>query len=442
MKEIIFNEGQLNRFTKKQIIELFLSQQEQLQKQTTQLEELNRKFDLIYEQLTMSRTERFSQKTEKLDYEQLTLCFNEAEVTIKTDSAEEPLIEEVVPAYKRKKRPKGKREEDLSGLPDRIYKKLDFHPATFEVIEHHIAYYSAKNEDKIVSAERPAEILKNSIVTPSLLAAVLNFKYVNAMPLYRLEQEFQRNDIHISRQTMASWVIKSSERYLSLLYDRMHQQICQGPVIHADETPVKVKKDGRDTMCNSYMWVYRTGTKDGQQPVILYEYQKTRNSSHPAEFLKGYVGTVVCDGYEAYHKIARENEDITVAGCWTHARRKYAQICKALGKKASKGSLAEAAVAQIGAIYHTDNSLDGYEPEQRKTLRKEQVSPLVDAFFAWVRSNISSVGTGSALYKAMQYSLNQERYLRVFLDDPLIPLDNNHAEIAIRSFVLVGITGM
>ena len=82
MKEIIFNEGQLNRFTKKQIIELFLSQQEQLQKQTTQLEELNRKFELIYEQLTMSRADRFAQKTEKFDYEQLTLCFNEAEVTI------------------------------------------------------------------------------------------------------------------------------------------------------------------------------------------------------------------------------------------------------------------------------------------------------------------------------------------------------------------------
>lgn len=74
------------------------------------------------------------------------------------------------------------------------------------------------------------------------------------------------------------------------------------------------------------------------------------------------------------------------------------------------------------------------EPEQRKKLRKEQVSPLVDAFFSWVRSNIGSVGTGSTLYKAMQYSLNQESYLRVFLNDPFVPLDNNNAEIAIRSF--------
>ena len=192
------------------------------------------------------------------------------------------------------------------------------------------------------------------------------------MPLYRLEQEFERNEIHISRQTMANWVIRSSERYLSLLYDRMHQEIYRGPVIHADETPVKVKKDGRDTMCNSYMWVYRTGTKDGQQPVILYEYQKTRNSIHPAEFLKGYAGTVVCDGFEAYHKISRENKDIRIAGCWTHARRKYAQICKSLGKKHLKEHLrklqlprSERFITQITVFLDMTKNNGKYEEKNR-----------------------------------------------------------------------------
>ena len=153
MKKIIFNEGQLNRFTKKQIIELFLSQQEQLQKQTTQLEELNRKFDLIYEQLTMSRTDRFAQKTEKFDYDQLTLCFNEAEVTIETDCAEEPLIEEVIPAYKRKKRPKGKRDEDLSGLLVRKeYHELS-EKQLFELFPN--GYRSERNEVMNVPVDFP-----------------------------------------------------------------------------------------------------------------------------------------------------------------------------------------------------------------------------------------------------------------------------------------------
>ena len=103
MKEIIFNEGQLNRFTKETDHRTVSFSTGTAAKQTTQLEELNRKFDLICEQLTMSRTDHFAQKTEKFDYDQLTLCFNEAEVTIETDCAEEPLIEEVIPAYKRKK---------------------------------------------------------------------------------------------------------------------------------------------------------------------------------------------------------------------------------------------------------------------------------------------------------------------------------------------------
>ncbi len=128
------------------------------------------------------------------------------------------------------------------------------------------------------------------------MAAILNAKYVNSIPLYRLEQEFKRNEVNIARQVMANWVIRSSERYLSLLYDRIHKEIYKSHVLHADETPVRVAKDGRDTMANSYMWVYRTGEHGGVPPAVLYEYQKTRKADHPREFLAGYTGIVVCDG--------------------------------------------------------------------------------------------------------------------------------------------------
>jgi len=140
----------------------------------------------------------------------------------------------------------------------------------------------------------------------------------------------------------------------------MHDELYKSHVLHADETPFKVTKDGRDTMTNSYMWVYRSGKDGGGPTAILYEYQKTRKSDHPAQFLKEFQGVVVCDGYQSYHKIAKERPDeLKVAGCWTHARRRFAQLCKALGKDKSKGTLAEAAVGQIAAIYHVDNSLSG-----------------------------------------------------------------------------------
>lgn len=98
-------------------------------------------------------------------------------------------------------------------------------------------------------------MLNGSIATPSLVAGVINSKYTNVIPLYRQEQEFAGNDVNISRQTMANWVITTAERYLSLVYDKMKEELIKSPVIHADETPVIVTKDGREGMHKSYMWV-------------------------------------------------------------------------------------------------------------------------------------------------------------------------------------------
>ena len=374
----------------------------------------------------------------------------------------EPVLEQVIPEHKRRVKQKGKLEEDLSAfpvrveehtlpedklaelfdgnyrrLPDEIVKKLEFHPATFEVVEHHIAIYCGNKSQTIVRADRPSEIMQKSIVTPSLLSAIYNFKYVNHMPLYRLEQEFKRNDVNISRQTMSNWVIKGAERHLSLLYDHMHKKLLEAELLHADETPVKVQKDGRDQMTNSYMWVYRTGKYSKVPPAVLYDYQKTRRSDHPEEFLKDFHGVVVCDGYESYHKIDRSRpEDLVIAGCWTHARRRFANVCKSLGKQRAKGTLAEAAVSHIAAIYHKDNSLSELSPEERLKHRQLHVKPLVEAFFAWFLDNRDVVPQNSEIGKAFTYCINQEQYLREFLENPIIPLDNNLAEVAIRGFCI------
>lgn len=234
---------------------------------------------------------------------------------------------------------------------------------------------------------------------------------------------------------MANWVIRGSERYLSLLYDRMHQKLYDSKILHSDETPVNVVKDGRPAGSKSYMWVYRTGQAGGVPPAVLYEYQKTRKADHPREFLKNYHGVVVCDGYQVYHKLEEERPDeLKVAGCWAHARRRFANVCKSLGKGAANGSLAETAVNHIALIYRTDNLLEKLNPEERLEKRQLLVKPLVEAFFAWVKFNRDTVPSQSETGKGLTYCVNQEKYLRAFSDDPIIPLDNNAAEIAIRSF--------
>ncbi|HPU62559.1 MAG TPA: IS66 family transposase [Mobilitalea sp.] len=454
-----YTEDELNKCSKKVLISLFLAMQEQM-------EQLNRNMELLTEQVAIANQKRFGRSSEKLEIDgQLTMkeCFNEAEVTKDTAGIIiEPEMEEVCPKPYRRKKQKGKREADLHDietetithelseeqlnelfgengwkrLPDEIYKRLQFTPASFKVEEHHVAVYAGKDNQTIIKADRPVDLLRNSIVTPTLEAAIMNSKYVNAIPLYRLEQEFARNDVHISRQVMANWTILCAERYLSLLYDYLHKELYKWPVIHADETPVLVNKDGRSAGSKSYMWVYRTGEMCNAPPIILYEYQKTRNTSHPREFLKDYKGTCVTDGYQVYHTLEKEREDLKIAGCWSHARRRFADVIKALGNDKAKDTLAWQALKQIGAIYRIEEKLATLTPKERMKRRQLSVKPLVEAFFAWIRENQNKVPPKSETGKGFTYCLNQEQYLKIFLEDGMVPADNNAAEQAIRGFCI------
>lgn len=268
----------------------------------------------------------------------------------------------------------------------------------------------------------------------------MNAKYVNGLPLYRISQEFLRNDIHISRQVMANWMIQCADRYLGILYDRLHKEMYQFHVLQADETPVMVTKDGRPVNSKSYMWIYRTGKSYTDTPIILYEYQRTRKADHPEEFLKDFKGIVVCDGYSAYRKLDRENPDIVFAGCWSHARRRFAEALKALPKAAQKNAketVAYEAVSRIAAIYHLDNQMEGQPAKVRKMYRQANIRPLVEAFFAWAKEiqTKNQLSRGKTL-DGINYCINQEVSLKAFLEDGDIPMDNNATESALRSFCL------
>ena len=215
----------------------------------------------------------------------------------------------------------------------------------------------------------------------------------------------------------------------------MKEELLNSPIIHADETPVMVSKDGREGMHRNYMWVYRSGSMCKVNQAVLYEYQKTRNADAPRRFLSGFDGKMICDGYQVYHALEnREGTRFKVAGCWAHARRPFAQVYKGLGEEKAAGTAAAEALIQIQNIYHTDNGLLKLLPSERKKRRKTLVKPLVDTFFEWCRKSIDRVPPSSETADGIKYCINQEKYLRVFLDDPQIPLDNNLAEQAIRPF--------
>ena len=458
-----YTEEKLNSLDKEAIIQLFLIQQEQLK-------QIDHHLQLVLEQLADLKRHRFGRSSEKhgtdgqisfMEVDGQIVFFNEAEAV----SAEAPDgCREDAPdtSRRRPKKKPGKREEDLEGLPvvvvehamekkeleerfgqegwkqlpDEIYRRYRFTPAKVEVEEHHVKVYAGKKTEEVVKAPHPGYLLKGSLVSPSLEAAVMNAKYVNAVPLYRQEQEFARYGLHISRQNMANWTIQCAERYLAVLYDYLHEKMYHYHVLQADETPVLVNKDGRPAGAKSYMWVYRTGQMYEGRQIVLYEYQKTRNASHPREFLGGFSGICVTDGYQVYHTVEKEREDLKIAGCWSHARRRYDEAVKALPKAKQKDSRAYLALTMIQAIYREEKQLKGLPAEERRDRRQRSVRPLVEAYFAWIKENLPKVPQKSKTWEGFQYSIHQERYLKVFLDDGEVPMDNNAAEQSIRGFCI------
>ncbi|MFQ9583364.1 MAG: IS66 family transposase [Blautia hansenii] len=461
-----YTKEQLNSVDKPFLIQLLLQQQEQLEAITKELHASNEKMQLLMEQVILGKQNRFGRSSEKMeDTSQICfrevdgtiIFFNEAEAVCDLNAAEPDALELKSPKQPKRK---GKKEADLSGLPvrridhylseeeleaefgvrgwkqlpDAISRKYHFVPAKAEVEEHHIGVYASKTDEHMVKADHPKTLLHGSLVSPSLGAAIINGKYVNAVPLYRLEQEFQRYGLQITRQNMANWCIRLAEEYLSILYDYLHKELYFYHVIQADETPVLVNHDGRKAGSKSWMWVYRSGHLYQKRQIVLYEYQQTRNASHPREFLKGYDGICVTDGYQVYHTLEKELEELTIAGCWVHCRRRFDEALKLVPKSCQKESNAFLLMKQIQAIYREEGKLKDLSSDERLKQRQAVIKPLVDAFFAYLKT--INVSKKDKFGDAVGYALNQEKYLRVFLTDGDVPIDNNASERAIRGFCI------
>lgn len=471
---IKYTEEQLNIVDKSLIIQMFLAEQERTEELTRQVKELtdkissmDEKMQNLIEQVILSNKARFGRSSEKMeDATQLSFTeingnivfFNEAEAECNLDNAsEEP------PVTKRGRKNQDKKKHDLEGLPtvtvehymsdeeltalfgpngwkqlpDAISKRYRFVPAEVKVEIHHIGVYaSKKNDGNIVKAPYPKSLLHGSLVSPSLAAGIMNAKYVNATPLARIEKEMERYGLSITRQNMANWMIRIGEEYIAVMYDYLHKLMYDYHVIQADETPVLVNRDGRPAGSKSYMWVYRTGHLYSGRQIVLYEYQRTRNTSHPREFLKAFKGICVTDGYQVYHKLENEIEDLTIAGCWVHCRRGFEEAWEVIGKPKSSDAMSYLIMKQIQAIYREEGKLKELSAKERAVQRQVVIKPLVEAFFSYLKQHNEEIPQSGKLREAVKYALNQEKYLRVFLEDGEVPIDNNASERAIRGFCI------
>jgi transposase len=411
------------------------------------------------EQLKLSAIRQFCPKNEKyVNVNQIQL-FDAVEVV--TDICEpEPVLEEIT--YTRRKQ-SGKRDIELSGLPVEveehtlpedervcpecggamhemghdISRDLKIVPAQVKVLEHRRSVYSCRHCEKhndhvpVIKAQIPEPVIRGSLASPSAVAYIMTQKYVMYAPLYRQEQDWKRQGVTLSRQTMANWVIRCSEDWLEPLYDRMHGLLIERQILHADETTIQVLHEpGKPATSKSYMWLYRS-SGDASEHIVLFNYQSSRASYHPKTFLSGFKGLLHTDGYAGYHNLP---VDITVVGCWVHMRRRFEDALKVIPPPDRDGSSANRALLRIGKLFCLEDQWKNLTAEKRHECRLEYSKPLADEFFNWLRS--LSILPKSAMGKAVNYALEQQPWLMNVYLDGRTEISNNRAENAVRPFAV------
>ena len=437
------------------------------QEQAQVITSLTLQNEWLLEQLKLSKKKLFgrsSEQAEQLVMDQLSLTYNELEAYIfgMNSAGKAPVT---VKAHERKRQsgsvldivPEGTPTEVVEHrLPEEklvceacgnqmveigkeVHRSLQMKPAQFWIREDVYYTYACKNceqetgEANIAKAAKEPALLPGSFASAEAVAYLATQKFVMYSPLYRLEQEFNRQGLKLSRQTMSNWLLNTSEKWLRPVYDVLREQLCRELVLHADETTLQVLKEpGRSSTSKSYMWLYRT-SGCAKQAIVLYEYQSTRKAEHAEAFLKGFSGWLHADGYQGYHKLP---ENIRVVGCWAHARRKFDEALQTLPKEMQKDSPAAIGECYCSRLFKLEQAFAELTPEERYEKRLEQEKPVLDALLSWANEMQAKTAPKSALGRAIHYLLEQWPYLARYLEDGRLELSNNRAERSIKPFVM------
>jgi len=283
----------------------------------------------------------------------------------------------------------------------------------------------------IIKTKAPNAVIKGSFASPESVAYAIHQKFVMGVPLYRQEQEWKRKGVALSRQTLANWLVKASECWLTPLANELRQRLLSQAVAHADETTFQVLKEYNKTpQSKSYLWCYRT-SGDTDEPIVFAEYKPDRKHKNPVEFFANFKGYLHTDGYEAYHKLPK---DIVVVGCWAHVRRKWDAALKIIKANDRSNTLELKGKHYCDEMFDIERVLAPLPPDEKYKARLKALKPVMDEFFVW----IGTIRTPpkSLLGKAVGYMLSQKEYLQNVLLDGRLELSNNRAERTIKPFVI------
>jgi len=309
-----------------------------------------------------------------------------------------------------------------------ISERLDIIPAQFFVQRQIRGKWACRCCQLMVQEPAAPQVFDNALPTPGLQAHTMVSRFVDHIPYYRQEQINARSGVHTPRSTLSGWNGQTGAQLMPL-FVAQRVFVLGSPVVHADETPIGMLDPGGGKTKKAYMWAYARGAYEAE-PGVVYDFCAGRGGKYPHAFLKDWSGTLVVDAYSGYDATLLLPGRST-ANCLAHARRKFDELVKA-----NASEVAKQAIQRIAWLYRVEADARGLTSEQRLQMRAERSKPLWEELHMWLQLERTRVPDGSAIAKAIDYSLNHWAGLSRFLHDGAVPIDNNHIENQMRPWAL------
>jgi transposase len=420
-----------------------------IEKQALEIERLQ-------EEVAHLRRLLFGKKKETLDIDQSELLPYFNDVMKKLEESQKEIIKEKV-SYEREKTkrksfkhfempedaereivihdlPEDEKVDPITGevlefIGEDVREQLKYVPGYYKVLEIHIKKYALPNKAKvgIIAPQLPEEAIKGCRAHVSLLTHILVSKFADHLPLYRIEEQFKRTGLNISRQTLSSWVLKLGDALMPL-GDALRDQILAQNRIFTDDSPIKFQIKGKKKIQEGRIWTYCGG--DGPDPpLVWFEFTKDRSHSHTIERMKNFQGVFHADAFGAYEKLDKQ-DGILWQACWAHARRKFNDVLK-------PNELCKSILLMMDELFRLEKEAWQLNSIQRLKLRQDKSKELVSAIFDACEQLIwSGELVKGKLDTAVHYLFKRKAQFSRFLEHSEVRIDNNVSERSIRPLTI------
>ena len=313
--------------------------------------------------------------------------------------------------------------DGLKKIGEEVTKELEYKPGKLYVKKYRRPKYANPEKEEIITGDLPSRPIDKGIAGPGLLAQLHVEKYVDHLPFYRQIQKFKREDINITSSTINSWFKQSADK-IEFIHEYHKNKILKEGYLQVDETPIRVlDRRKKGTTHQGYYWVYYSPIRN----AVFFDYRYGRSREGPKELLANFTGYLQTDGYQAYEWFGRQ-KNITLLGCWAHARRKFE---KALDYDRDRAGYVMEQIQKLYAVEREARQLE-LDSDSRKQLRLDKALPVANELGQELSQMYQDVLPKSPLGNALNYIIPRWDSLLAYLYDGMLEMDNNLVENSIR----------